>query len=159
MVNGASQLVIFCLEQQRYAVPLAVVERVIRAVEVTPLPKAPPIVLGAIDVGGRVVPVLNIRRRFRLTEREMTPEDQFVIARAGPRAVALVVDAVEGAIDWPAAEIVRAAEIAPGIEHVQGVIKHADGLILIHDLETFLSLDETRDLAEALTQEARHARG
>lgn len=62
-------LVVFRLDERRYALPLSVVERVIRAVEVTPLPKAPPIVLGAIDVQGRVVPVLNVRRRFLMPDR------------------------------------------------------------------------------------------
>ena len=58
-MSDIAQLVVFRLDERRYALPLAVVERVVRAVDVTPLPKAPPMVLGVIDVHGRVLPVLN----------------------------------------------------------------------------------------------------
>lgn len=66
-----SQLVVFRLDAQRFALPLTAVERVVRAVAVTLLPDAPAIVLGAIDVHGRVLPVLNVRRRFNLPQREI----------------------------------------------------------------------------------------
>lgn len=156
-MSEINHLVVFRLEGRRYALPLPSVERAVRAAEVTPLPKAPAIVLGVIDVGGQVLPVLNVRKRFRLPEREITVDDQFLIARAGSRTVVLVVDVVEGIMDSPAAGRVAAAEIVPGLEQVEGVFKHADGLILIHDLEKFLSLDEGQNLDEALKQEAAHA--
>lgn len=59
MSNGQaerSELVVFRVEEQRYAVALEVVERVVQAVEVTPLPGSPAIVIGAINVAGRVSP-------------------------------------------------------------------------------------------------------
>ena len=56
-------LVVFSLDDQRYALPLARVHRCIRVVAITPLPEAPAIVLGIIDLGGAVIPVINIRRR------------------------------------------------------------------------------------------------
>ena len=91
--------VVFCLDGQRYALPLAAVRRIVRAVEVTPLPGAPAIVLGAIDVEGSVLPVLDIRRRFLLPEREIGPADQFLIASTARRAVALVIDEAHGVIE------------------------------------------------------------
>lgn len=152
----STQLVVYRLDERQYALPLTVVQRVVRAVDVTPLPRAPGIVIGAIDVAGSVLPVLNIRRRFGLAEREITPMDQYVIAHAGGRAVVLVVDEVQGVIQRPAAEIVGPAQIVPGIERVQGVIQLDDGLVLIYDLEKFLSLDEARALDEAMKQKAMH---
>jgi purine-binding chemotaxis protein CheW len=70
-MNKATQLVVFALDEQRYALRLTAVERIVRAVEVTPLPKAPQIVLGVIDAQGRIIPVVDVRQRFRLTEREV----------------------------------------------------------------------------------------
>jgi purine-binding chemotaxis protein CheW len=152
-MNELTQLVVFRLDAQRYAVPLIVVERIIRAVEVTPLPKAPAIVLGVIDVEGRVLPVLNIRRRFGLPDKDIRPKDQFLIAQTARRAVVLVIDEAQGVIERPSTEIVIPARIVPGLEQIQGVIKLGDGLALIHDLEKFLSLDEARSLDEAMRQE------
>lgn len=148
------RLVVFRLDAQRYALPLAAVERIVRAVEVTPLPNAPSIVLGVIDVEGHVLPVLNIRQRFLLPERNLGPDDQLLIAQTGRRMVALVVDEAEGVIERPESAVVDAAQIVPGLEQFQGVLRLDDGLVLIHDLEKFLSLDEARVLDQAMIQEA-----
>ena len=150
------QLIVFRLGEQRYALPLAVVERIVQAVEITLLPDAPAIVLGAIDVAGRILPVLDIRQRFQLLSRGINPTDQFLIARTPRRTVVLAVDEALGVIETSADEIVAAAGIVPGLDYVQGVVQLDDGLVLIHDLESFLSLDEERALDEALDQEVAH---
>lgn len=147
------QLVVFRLDEQRYALSLAAVERIVRAAELTLLPGAPSIVLGAIDVEGRILPVLDVRRRFGLRERELSPADHFLIARTAPRAVVLVVDEAQGVIECSQDEIIGSAQIVPGLEQFQGVVRLDDGLVLIHDLEKFLSLDEARALDEAINQE------
>ena len=146
----------FLLDAARYALPLAAVERIVRAVEVTHLPGAPPIVLGAIDVQGRVLPVFDIRRRFGLPERDIDPADQFVIAHTANRTVALVVDEAQGVLQSPASDTISAASIATGLEHLRGVIRRPDGLVLIQDLDLFLSPAESRALDEALEPGVAH---
>lgn len=140
------EYVVLCFDALRIALPLSDVERVIRAVYVTPLPGAPAIVSGVVNVQGRVIPVVNMRRRFRLPEREMALTDRLVIAHTAQRPVALVADSVSGVLEHAAPDCVDAETILPGLEYVDGVVKLDDGLILIHDLDRFLSLDE----AEAL---------
>ena len=147
-------LVVFRLDEQRYALRLEAVERFVRAVEVTPLPGAPAIVLGMIDVGGSVLPVLSLRRRFGSSEREIGVADQFLIARTAARAVALVVDEALGVITVPSEVVTGAGRIVPGLEHVQGVVGLDDGLVVIHDLAPCLSLEDERVLAEALAAAA-----
>jgi purine-binding chemotaxis protein CheW len=147
---------VFSLDAGRYALPLAAVERIVRAVEITRLPSAPPVVLGAIDVQGRVLPVFNLRRRFGLPEREIDPGDQFVIARSANRSVVLVIDAARDVLQCTASDTISAANIAKGLEHIQGVIRLPDGLVLIQDLDLFLSAAESRALDEALTPGTQH---
>ena len=142
-------LVCFALDEQRYALFLTAVERVVRAVEVTRLPRAPEIVLGLANVGGRVIPVVALRGRFRLPEREIQLSDHFLIARTTRRALALVVDSVGGLVEIAREEITAAENILPRLEHVQGVAQLADEMILIHDLDKFLSLEEEEVLEEA----------
>jgi purine-binding chemotaxis protein CheW len=151
------QLVVFRLDRQRYALSLTAVGRIVRAVEVTALPSAPEIVLGVIDVEGRILPVLNIRRRAGLPEREIRPTDQFLLAQTTQRTVVLAVDEAEGVIERPMMTITRPASIVPGLEQIQGVITLEDGLALIYDLDRFLSLDEARALDEAMRGEVAHA--
>lgn len=149
-MSGPLQLLAFRLDGQRHAVPLADVERVVGAVEVTPLPGAPPCVLGFIDAGGQVLPVFCLRRRFQLAPRDITPADQFLIMRAGRRMVALVIDEAQGLVECDSGEVERADGTIQGLPQVQGVLKLADGLLLIHDLARFLSLPEERALEQAL---------
>jgi purine-binding chemotaxis protein CheW len=125
------------------------VERVVRAVEVTALPKAPEIVLGIVNVGGRVIPVADVRKRFGLPERPIDPADQLIIARTPARTVALAVDVAHGVATIPETELEQAGAIVGGLDYLSGVAKLATGLVLIHDLGSFLSLPEEQALEKA----------
>jgi purine-binding chemotaxis protein CheW len=152
-LTETTQLVVFRLDEVRYALPLSAVERVVRAVDVTLLPAAPAIVLGVINVHGRVLPVLNIRRRFLHPDRAIGPADWFLLAHTVRQTVVLVIDQSDGVIQRSQADIVASAEIVRGVEHFPGVVRLDDGLALIYDLERFLSLDEARALDTAMIQE------
>lgn len=74
-----NQLVLFTLDGQTFALELGRVQRVLRALEVTPLPNAPAVILGVINIQGEIASVVSLRHRFRLPAREITPNDQFVL--------------------------------------------------------------------------------
>lgn len=143
-------IVIFTLDDQRYALPLSATDRVVRMVAINPLPRLPDIVLGVINLQGKVIPVINIRRRFGLPERALSLTDQLLVAHTARRAVGLIVDAVLDVIAYDAQSLIETENILPGLEYMEGVIKLGDGLIFIHDLETFLSLEEESSLDHAL---------
>jgi purine-binding chemotaxis protein CheW len=151
----SGKVVVFRLEDHRYALPLSAVERIVRAVEITPLPGAPAIVMGVISVEGRVIPVLDTRCKLGLRSRDIEPADHLVIARTATRPVALVIDEPDEVIDPPRDAIVAADAIVPGLEHVDSVAKLPDGLVLIHDVDRFLSLDEARGLDAAIADAQR----
>lgn len=154
------QYVVFRLDALLYGVRLSSVIRVLRAVEITPLPKAPPIVIGVVNLGGHIIPVVSLRRRFALPERSLELTDHLIVAETcrpdvreeGGRILAIVVDGVVGVQDLSAHET-AAETILPGLEHLKGVAKTREGLVLIHDLDTFLSLEEENDLSETLHRE------
>ncbi len=146
------QIVVFSIDEQRYALNLPTVERIIRMVKVTPLPKVPDIVLGIINVQGRIIPVINIRKRFGLPEREISLSDQLIIAQASKHGLALLVDTVSGVIQYSEHEFVRAQEVIPGTGYVKGMIKLDDGINLILDLDTLLSFEEVRSLDDAMKE-------
>ncbi len=146
------QLVGFTLGGQGYAVPLSQVERIVHVVEVAPLPQAPEIILGVINFSGRIIPVADMRRRFRLPAKEPEIYDFLIIARTSRREIAFTAETLAGVIDCPEEELIAAEQIVPGLEYLQGVMRLKDGLIFIHDLEQFLSLDEEKSLATALKE-------
>ena len=142
--------VAFTLDEGHYALDLNAVERIIQTVEVTLLPEAPDIVLGVINIHGKIIPVVNIRRRFHLPEKDIEPTNRLIIAHTLKRTVALVVDVVLGVIETPEDRVVKADTVLPGMDYVQGVVKMEDGMILIHDLNKFLSLEEEQTLDTAI---------
>lgn len=154
-MEESSHLVIFVLDDQRYALRLSAVERVVRMVRITPLPEAPTVVPGVIDVAGRIIAVFDVRRRFSLPAREAGLDDRLLIARTARRTVALIADAVTGVRDCPERDIVAAGGVVPGAGQIAGIATlegdpAQGGLVLIHDLDRFLDLDEERSLDQAL---------
>ncbi len=155
-----NDLLVFTLSPQLCALPLSVVERIVRAVEIHPLPKAPEVVLGLINVQGRAVPVLNVRKLFRLPYIEMALSDQIIIAHTSGRTVGLLVDNTEGVHEYREEDVITSEELFPGIEYLEGVVKlrggaplqtmaekpqvfwGAGGIVYIYDLDRFLSLEE-----------------
>ena len=144
------QIVVFTLDELLYALPLPAVVRVIHAVEIKHLPKAPEIISGIINVKGRIIPVVDIRKRFGLEEREIETDNRLIIADTGKRQVAILVDTVTGIKDLTPGQQEQAKETLPFAEHLRGVAKIDNELILIYDLEKFLSLDEEKKLEKAL---------
>ncbi|MDD5007121.1 MAG: chemotaxis protein CheW [Syntrophorhabdaceae bacterium] len=147
-----SELVSFSLDDRRFAVPLSTVMRVERIVAITPLPKVPDIVAGIINVHGQVIPVVDIRGRFLMTARQSELSDQLLIIKTVRRTIAFTVDNVDDVIDVPQDQCTDGGSVLPGMEYVKGVVKLEDGMILIHDPDTFLSLEEEHTLDEAIKE-------
>jgi purine-binding chemotaxis protein CheW len=126
------------------------VERVIPMVEISPLPEAPAVALGVINLHGEVIPVLDIRRRFGFAVRDYGLDAYLLVARTGGRALALPVDEVLGVQEIATKAVILPETIFPGIGRVEGIVTLPDGLLLIHDPDTFLSPQEEQHLAMAL---------
>lgn len=145
------EVLLFRVAGERYGVDAAAVRSVVRAVAVSRLPGAPPVIEGVIDFRGEVVPVLALRRRFGFPDRPLHPDDVFVVARVGARSVALWVDAAPGLASLDPARVQPAAGVVAHPGYVAGVAKLPDGLLLLHDLATFLSAAEADRLDAALS--------
>ena len=148
------RILLFTIDDQRYGVPAETIVEIVRAVAITLLPSAPAVIEGLIDLRGSVVPVFDLRRRFRLPARELSPNDQFVIVRAGTRTAALHVDRAVDIMDVDDAAIGSLSGQLHQADYVAGVAALADGLAVIHDVDTFLSRAESESLDAALAAAA-----
>jgi purine-binding chemotaxis protein CheW len=144
------QIVVFTLDELFYALPLYSVTRVIHAIEIRHLPEAPEVISGIINVQGKVIPVADIRKRFGLAEKEISLDDRIIIADTGKRQIAIPVDTVTGIRDLAPGQQEQARETLPFAEHLRGVAKINNELILIYNLEQFLNLNEEKKLEKAL---------
>lgn len=133
-------LLVLTLDEQRVALSLSLVERVVRAVAVTPVRESPELVHGIINAQGRIIPVINLRHRLGFSPRPVDLDTKFIIARMAKRTVALAVDEVEGVIEAPARDATTGEDIFPGIS-LEGVLRLGDDMVLVEDLEALLSSD------------------
>lgn len=147
-ISDIDKIVLFNLDDLKYAFQLSAVERVVSSVEITPLPKAPDIVLGIVNYQGLIIPVIDIRKRFRLPTKELSLEAQFVIAKTSKRLIVIVVDSVSGVYELGKSQIVDSAEAFPYTVYLSGISKIDSNIVLITDLEKFLTNEEEKILAE-----------
>jgi len=147
------QLLLFQVAGRRFALPLAAVREVVRAVAVSPLPGSPPIVEGIVDVHGMAAAVLDLGARLGTERGEVSPSDFMIVASAGERLVVLRVNEVAGIVELPADSIEAVGAVtsrAPEGFPISGVAHLPDGLALIHDVGSFLQAAEATELEEAL---------
>jgi len=144
------EVLVFEIGGQRYGLPVCDVRELQRATALTPLPRAPGIVEGVVNLRGTIVPVLDVRARFHLPPKLLECADHLFFAHAGGRLVALRVDRVADLIRMDAADVEDARSAVPGVEYVAWVAKLPHCMVLIHDLQTFLSRAETAELEAAL---------
>jgi len=148
------EVLVFEVAGQRYGLPTVDVRELVRAVAITPLPNAPAVIEGVVNVRGRVLPVLDVRARFRLPAKPLDPSDLFIVASAGARGVILRVDRATHLALVDEASFQPPETLGPGSVYVAGVAKLDDGMVLIHDVTTFLSAAEAASLDEALSARA-----
>jgi purine-binding chemotaxis protein CheW len=125
------EVVEFVLAGETYAVESAHVREVYSLKQWTPVPCAPPFVLGIINVRGQILTVLDIRKFFDLPLKELGEDSRVIIARSAPRdgrEVGLLVDEVLGVRCLPHASIGPApSALGARAQYLQGVSSRSDG--------------------------------
>jgi len=145
----------FELDSRRHAFRADDVVQVVQMVEVAPLPGAPAIIEGIVNVRGTIVPVFDLRSRLGLPARPIDPDQHLVILATGTRSSAVRVDAAEDFVSISDAEIAVSlvdSGVGASPRHVAGVAATADGTTIIYDLAAFLSPSETETLDDALSR-------
>jgi purine-binding chemotaxis protein CheW len=144
------RLVLLRVDGQTYALHLEAVDRILRMAAITPLPGAPDAVEGIINIQGEVLAIVSIRRRLGLPHRSVAAADSLVVAHARTRRIAIIAESVLGVAECGADAVVGFDDIGRGIRHIEGVVKTSDGLVLIHDLDRFFSVEEEQSLDLAM---------
>lgn len=150
-----SHFVIFTLDDQKFALPLSSVEKIARAAAVRPIPKSSDVILGVVNVQGRVIPVLDLKKRFGIPTRAIAVTDHLIIARASTRILALLVDTVQDILESDNQDITDQSAILDRMDYVGGVLRMEDGMVLINDLERLLSSEEAGELDRALQKDEK----
>jgi len=139
-MQTVGNLVVFVLGGKRCALRLSAVERVLRAVAVTPLTEASARIIGVVAMPGRVLPVVDLRPCLGLPRKEIELSDRFLVAHTSRTSLIVLADTVEGVIEYEPGALVPVRRILPQAASVDGIVCFSDGLSYIHALDTFLAL-------------------
>jgi len=142
------QLVSFVIENEEFGIDILKVQEIIRPVDITRVPNAPSFVEGVINLRGRIVPVVDMRKRFNLPDREQDQHTRIVVVELTDKVVGFIMDAVKEVIRVDRSVIEPPPELAIGIDthYIKGVAKLEDRLLILLDLEEVLSVDEKKAL-------------
>jgi purine-binding chemotaxis protein CheW len=139
------QLVSFNLENEEYGVEVLKVREIIRMPNITRVPNTPHYVEGVINLRGKVIPIISLRKRFNLNSSEADSRTRIMVMDMTNNLTGFVVDSVAEVIRVSSDEIQPAPPVISGSieqECLSGVINRADRLLVLLDLERMFSREE-----------------
>ncbi len=146
------QMVSFHLQGEEYGLDIQKVQEIIRLQDLTRVPNSPDYVEGVINLRGKVIPVIGLRKRFRLGDRPHDHQTRIVVAEVNGGILGFIVDSVSEVLRIPADTV----EPPPSLckvdrEYVSGVGKLADRLLIVLDVDRLMS-DAEQSTAAAAAQ-------
>jgi purine-binding chemotaxis protein CheW len=144
------QLVSFVIENEEFGVDILKVQEIIRTVEITRVPKSPEFVEGVINLRGKIVPVIDLRKRFGINRKERDNETRIIVVELIDKVVGFLVDKVKEVIRVEKSIIEPPPELTTNIStnYITGVAKLQDRLLILLDLDRVLSSDEQEKLTD-----------
>lgn len=142
------QLVSFFLEGEEFALQILKVQEIIRMVDLTRVPNAPDFVEGVINLRGKVIPVIGLRKRFGMGPRQHDKQTRIVVVETRGTVIGFTVDSVSEVLRIPADTVEPPPRLAKSQhEYVTGVGKLPNRLLLLLDVDRLLSDAETAAVA------------
>jgi len=138
------QLVSFNIGGEEFGVDILKVQEINRMLEVTRVPNAPEYVDGVINLRGKVIPIIDLRRRFQMERKEPDKNTRIVVVELQGKVVGFVVDAVREVLRIPKSVTEPPPPIVAGVnaEYITAVGKLEDRILILLDLEKVLSTEE-----------------
>ena len=151
------QAVTFRLGEDLFAADIYSVERVLKHQPPTPVPNVPEWIEGVMDYRGKVVPVLNLSRRFELSPSPVGKDTRILVFNAGNDWVAGVVDAVMEVTTLDPKQVAPPPPLFRGLagEYLRGIVRTGKRLVIYLDVARLLSTTERLHLEVADTEAAR----
>ncbi|MFZ5425877.1 MAG: chemotaxis protein CheW [Thermodesulfobacteriota bacterium] len=142
------QLVTFSIGEEEFGVDILKVQEIIRMMEITKVPRAPEFVEGVINLRGKVIPIIDLRRRFGLSARGHDKHTRIIVIEINNMIVGFVVDSVSEVLRIPFSTVEPPPPVVSGMEseYISGVGKLEDRLLILLDLDKLLSHEEAQSL-------------
>jgi len=140
-IKTNTYIVCFQIEKQQYALPLDQVERVIRMVKVSPLPDSPKWLIGVIDLQGKIVPVLDTRKKLNISTRKPLPTDRLIVINSLEKAFAITTDEVTSVLEVPFNEQNEKTESFDKNIPISFIVRNDSGMIMVLDIKKLIPIN------------------
>lgn len=144
--NDPEQMVTFNLGQEEYGVNILQVQEINRMVEITEVPQTEHYIEGIINLRGKVIPIIDLRKKFGMSKKEHDHKTRIVVVDVSNETVGLVVDSVSEVLCVPAGSLDDAPKLVTddsgghaGADYIRSIIKLEDRLLIYLDLEKIIS--------------------
>jgi purine-binding chemotaxis protein CheW len=136
-------LVTFFLADEEYGLDVRVVQEIIRVTEITHVPRAPEFIKGVINLRGRIIPVVDLKRKLELGEVTTSRLSRIVVVKLRERLVGLLVDGASQVLKIPVSNVDAAPEeiLDVNVSFIRGVAKLQNRLIILLDLQKILAVE------------------
>lgn len=150
------QVVGFRIGRETFGLPISVVREIIRVPDITSVPNAPHYIEGVINLRGRIIPVVDLRKRFGDKSAEANKKNRIVVVEMQNRAIGLIVNAASEVLRIPPAEIEAPHNVFQEgeMDYITGVGKLNGRLVILLDLNRILQRGELRHLEEVVESAA-----
>ncbi len=144
------QMVTFNIGGEEFGVEILTVQEIIRMMQITKVPKAPDFVEGVINLRGKVISVIDLRKRFGLDSKGHDKNTRIVVVEINKMIVGFIVDSVSEVLRIPADTVEPSPPVVAGLdsEYISGVGKLEDRLLILLDLDRLLSREEKKVLSQ-----------
>ena len=147
------QLIVFRLGAEEYTVPIEAVQEIIMPQKTTHIPKSPSFIEGVINLRGKIIPVIDGRKRFDMSTSSDSSETRIIVLEVNSHSLGLLVDAVSEVAYLNSSEIeANSVEFSNSSDFVQGVGKYNDRLLILLDINKFLSQNEIISISYTIKQ-------
>jgi len=138
---AASEYLTFTLGSEEYAIDILKVQEIRGYDKPTLIANAPPFIKGVINLRGTIVPIVDLRIKFRLDHVEYTPFTVVIILSFGTRVVGVVVDSVSDVIMLTAAEIRPAPDFSATFDtrYILGLATLEGRMVIVTDIEKLMT--------------------
>ncbi len=138
------QFVVFSVNDQVYGVEILKIKEVVSYQKITPLPNMKGFIKGIINLRGVILPVFDLRQKFKLPDTRYTPFHAIIVMEISGRVMGVVVDHISDVVDLFPEEVQTASSLPPGVqaEYIKGIGKKKRELIVLLDVDRLLSPEE-----------------
>ena len=141
----------FRIASEDYGIAIANVTEIIGIQSITEIPEMADYIKGVINLRGKVIPVMDVRLRFKLPAREYDERTCIVVVEIDGTSVGLVVDTVNEVADIPEEQVEPAPKSKrEGGSYIQGIGKIGQEVKILLDINRILYEDELETISEAV---------